>query len=101
VIEKNVEFTRHPRAHFINNRTMEVCMLTNALQRCYLIFMCVVLGGGFTGGWHFQIFRKLDGLAGDIERCYSTRKKLNRDQMCSPSSEVHANNYLNAVPYWL
>ncbi|CAD6210922.1 unnamed protein product [Miscanthus lutarioriparius] len=37
VIEKNVEFTRHPRAHFINNRTME-------------------------------IFRKLDGLAGDIER---------------------------------
>jgi 2-polyprenyl-6-methoxyphenol hydroxylase-like FAD-dependent oxidoreductase len=32
-----VEFTRHPRAHFINNRTME-------------------------------IFRKLDGLAGDIER---------------------------------
>ena len=68
VIEKNVKFTRHPRAHFINNRTMEVCMLTNALQRCYLIFMCVVLGGGFTGGWHFQIFRKLDGLAGDIER---------------------------------
>lgn len=37
VIEKNVEFTRHPRAHFINNRTME-------------------------------IFRKLDGLARDIER---------------------------------
>ncbi|CAL4946099.1 unnamed protein product [Urochloa decumbens] len=37
VIEKNVEFTRHPRAHFINNRTME-------------------------------IFRKVDGLAGDIER---------------------------------
>nr|CAB3479145.1 unnamed protein product [Digitaria exilis] len=37
VIEKNVEFTRHPRAHFINNRTME-------------------------------IFRKLDGLAGEIER---------------------------------
>ncbi|KAL6840352.1 hypothetical protein ACP4OV_030162 [Aristida adscensionis] len=37
VIEKSVEFTRHPRAHFINNRTME-------------------------------IFRKLDGLAGDIER---------------------------------
>ncbi|KAK3166247.1 hypothetical protein QOZ80_1AG0043310 [Eleusine coracana subsp. coracana] len=37
VIEKNVEFTRHPRAHFINNRTME-------------------------------IFRKLDGLAGDIQR---------------------------------
>jgi len=37
VIEKNVKFTRHPRAHFINNRTME-------------------------------IFRKLDGLAGDIER---------------------------------
>uniref|UniRef100_A0A0D3EXH1 FAD-binding domain-containing protein n=1 Tax=Oryza barthii TaxID=65489 RepID=A0A0D3EXH1_9ORYZ len=37
VLEKNVEFTRHPRAHFINNRTME-------------------------------IFRKLDGLAGDIER---------------------------------
>ncbi|TVU36153.1 hypothetical protein EJB05_18070 [Eragrostis curvula] len=37
VIEKNVEFTRHPRAHFVNNRTME-------------------------------IFRKLDGLAGDIER---------------------------------
>ncbi|KAJ1286681.1 hypothetical protein BS78_03G370400 [Paspalum vaginatum] len=37
VIEKNVDFTRHPRAHFINNRTME-------------------------------IFRKLDGLAGDIER---------------------------------
>ncbi|RLN25622.1 putative polyketide hydroxylase [Panicum miliaceum] len=24
VIEKNVEFTRHPRAHFINNRTMEI-----------------------------------------------------------------------------
>ncbi|KAL5222022.1 hypothetical protein ABZP36_026735 [Zizania latifolia] len=36
VLDKNVEFTRHPRAHFINNRTME-------------------------------IFRKLDGLAGDIE----------------------------------
>jgi hypothetical protein len=29
VIEKNVEFTRHPRAHFINNRTMEVCTLTS------------------------------------------------------------------------
>ncbi|KAF0919747.1 hypothetical protein E2562_031083 [Oryza meyeriana var. granulata] len=37
VLEKNIEFTRHPRAHFINNRTME-------------------------------IFRKLDGLAGDIEK---------------------------------
>uniref|UniRef100_A0A0E0CBQ0 FAD-binding domain-containing protein n=1 Tax=Oryza meridionalis TaxID=40149 RepID=A0A0E0CBQ0_9ORYZ len=42
VLEKNVEFTRHPRAHFINNRTMEGC--------------------------YEQIFRKLDGLAGDIER---------------------------------
>uniref|UniRef100_A0A0D9X1X9 FAD-binding domain-containing protein n=1 Tax=Leersia perrieri TaxID=77586 RepID=A0A0D9X1X9_9ORYZ len=42
VLEKNVEFTRHPRAHFINNRTME--------------------------GRYEQIFRKLDGLAGDIER---------------------------------
>lgn len=37
VLEKSMEFTRHPRAHFINNRTME-------------------------------IFRKFDGLAGDIER---------------------------------
>lgn len=37
VIEKSMEFTRHPRAHFINNRTME-------------------------------IFRKFDGLAGDIEK---------------------------------
>lgn len=30
--------------------------------------MCVVWAVNFTGGWHFQIFRKLDGLAGDIER---------------------------------
>ncbi|KAI5007083.1 hypothetical protein ZWY2020_047031 [Hordeum vulgare] len=37
VLERSMEFTRHPRAHFINNRTME-------------------------------IFRKFDGLAGDIER---------------------------------
>lgn len=37
VIEKNTAFSRHPQAHFVNNRSME-------------------------------IFRKLDGLAGDIQK---------------------------------
>ncbi|KAK1575307.1 hypothetical protein Q3G72_004358 [Acer saccharum] len=41
VLEKNKVFSKHPQAHFINNRSMEV---------------------------DFLVFRKLDGLAEEIER---------------------------------
>uniref|UniRef100_A0A453G429 FAD-binding domain-containing protein n=1 Tax=Aegilops tauschii subsp. strangulata TaxID=200361 RepID=A0A453G429_AEGTS len=54
VLERSMEFTRHPRAHFINNRTME-------------------------------IFRKFDGLAGDIERDF--------DKVVSPISVAHFSQY--------
>lgn len=57
--------------------TPEHTSSTTAQWRCVCLLMhsnfdiltnVCCLGGAFTDGWCFQIFRKLDGLAGDIER---------------------------------
>lgn len=72
VLEKSSGFSRHPQAHFINNRSMEVFAFSFVL----LVWKClediesllIKVELLFWVDYSCQVFRKLNGLADEILR---------------------------------